>query len=96
MAMKPKCKGPSDDWQSERPGPCNEPVDPSSKYWCRFHHEERRAYYSRRFKELGGLISGLRRTPPHSAKGRREWIRRQFAQLNQEMRSGNRYKDAED
>ena len=83
-----QCIGPSEDWQSEHLGPCNEPIDPSSESWCRAHEEERRAYYSLRFKELGGLVGRLKRTKPRSPEGRRAWIRKQFALLNQELRSG--------
>ena len=85
-----------EDWQSESPGPCNEPVDPSSKAWCRVHEQERRDYYSRRFRELGGRVSGLSRTKPRSAKGRRAWIRNQFAQLSKAMRSGHKCPVKED
>jgi hypothetical protein len=84
-----QCIGPAEDWQSERPGPCKEPIDPaSSKACCTTHERERRAYFSRRFKELGGLVGRLKRTEARSAKGRRAWIRNQFARLNKELRSG--------
>ena len=87
------CSGPCAEWESAQPGPCIQPVDPSSTAWCTVHEEERRAYYGRRFKELGGLVSGLRRTEARSTKGRRDWIRRQFAQLSRELRSGYRDRD---
>ena len=90
------CSGPCEEWESERPGPCSEPVNPSSKAWCTAHQEERRTYYGRRFRELGGLVSRLRRTKPRSAKGRRAWIRNQFAQLNQELRRGYKIPPEED
>ena len=83
-----QCSGPAADWQSERPGPCKEPIDPASKAWCTTHERERRAYFSRRFKELGGLVGRLKQTEARSPKGRRAWIRNQFALLNKESRSG--------
>ena len=88
-ARNPKtCSGPCEEWQSQIPGPCNEPVDPSSTAWCTAHQGERRVFYSHRFRELGGLVNGLRRTPPRSSKGRNAWIRNQFRQLSRELKSG--------
>ena len=84
-----QCSSPAEDWQSERPGPCKEPIDPaSSKACCTTHERERRAYFSRRFKELGGLVGRLKQTEARSPKGRNAWIRNQFASLNKELRSG--------
>ena len=84
------CSGPSQDWHSERPGPCAEPVVPFSKAWCSVHETERRAYYAKKFRELGGRVSSLRKSQPRSQKARNAWIRKEFARLNRELKAGYR------